>query len=234
MADIYLREYGVQTVIDFELYDYDDGKDLRVDAVHASGDTTLMKDEGAEANTTNAFADEGKGYSITLTATEMQAARIVLYVIDQGTKAWLDKVIIIHTFGNASAQYPDRLVNANVTQWSGNAVEATTVNGRPEVRIASIAANAITTAAVNDGALTAPKFAANFFTSVATGILDAAYEGTHTVRGMLRLAASTLWSKLSGAGTSTVVIRDQDDTKDRITATVDADGNRTAITRDET
>ena len=41
--------------------------------------------------------------------------------------------------------------------------------------------------------------------------------------------------KLSGAATTTVVIRNAvADTKDRITATVDEDGNRTAITTDLT
>ena len=37
-----------------------------------------------------------------------------------------------------------------------------------------------------------------------------------------------------GAATTTVVIRDRADTKDRITATVDSDGNRTAVTVDAT
>lgn len=102
------RQYGASTTIIFELYDYDDGKDLRTDAAHASGDTTIIKDEGVEANTTNGFVSEGNGkYSIQLTATEMQAARIALSIVDQGTKAWLDKVIIIETFGDSSAQFPD-------------------------------------------------------------------------------------------------------------------------------
>jgi hypothetical protein len=69
----FLRKYGVQTTIPFDLYEVD-GVDLRVDAVHAAGDTKIMKDEGAEANTTNGFTDEGQGYSIVLTATEMEAA----------------------------------------------------------------------------------------------------------------------------------------------------------------
>lgn len=34
-------------------------------------------------NITNGFVDEGQGYSITLTATEMEGARIVVYVVDQ-------------------------------------------------------------------------------------------------------------------------------------------------------
>jgi len=41
-------------------------------------------------------------------------------------------------------------------------------------------------------------------------------------------------AKVSGASTTTFTIRDLADTKDRIVVTVDADGNRTAVTRDLT
>ena len=70
----------------------------------------------------------------------------------------------------------------------------------------------------------------------ATGVddvLDEVYEGTTTLRQFLRLAASSLWGKLSGAATTAIAIRDEADTKDRITATVDADGNRSAVTLDK-
>ncbi len=105
MQGPFLRKYGVETKIDFVLYDTD-GASLKTDASHASGDSTIMKDEGAEANTSNGFVDEGNGYSITLTATEMQAARIVVYVIDQTSPAvWLDEALVVETYGNASAQH---------------------------------------------------------------------------------------------------------------------------------
>lgn len=101
----YLRKHGAAATINFDLFEVD-GVDFRVDAVHAAGDTKIMKDEGVEANTTNGFVDEGQGYSIALTATEMTAARVVVYVVDQtATKVWLDRTIIIETYGNASAQH---------------------------------------------------------------------------------------------------------------------------------
>jgi len=105
MQGPYLRKYGIETKIDFVLY-ATDGASLKADAAHASGDSVIMKDEGAEANTDNGFVDEGIGYSITLTATEMQAAHIVVYVIDQTSPAvWLDDALVIETYGNASAQH---------------------------------------------------------------------------------------------------------------------------------
>lgn len=65
-------------------------------------------------------------------------------------------------------------------------------------------------------------------------ILDDAIEGTRTFRQILRGFSSALLSKISGGGTATETFRDIDDSKNRITATVDVDGNRTAITLDLT
>jgi hypothetical protein len=51
----------------------------------------------------------------------------------------------------------------------------------------------------------------------------------------LRLIAAANAAKLSGAATTTITIRNAvADSKDRIVATVDSDGNRSAITYDLT
>lgn len=115
MADHYLRKYGVATTIDFSLYKLD-GTGLKVDAVSATHDIKIMKDEGAEADTTaDAFVDEGQGYSLALTATEMTAARVVIYIVDLSSpQVWLDKQLIIETYGNASAQHAFDLASATV------------------------------------------------------------------------------------------------------------------------
>lgn len=65
-------------------------------------------------------------------------------------------------------------------------------------------------------------------------ILDEVVEGTTTLRQSVRLSNSALGGKASGLDTTSVAYRDLADTKDRIAATVDATGNRTAITRDLT
>lgn len=106
MSKVHLRKYGEETTFNFDLFEID-GIDFKIDAVHVSGDTKLMKNEGAEGNTTNGFIDEGQGYSIVLTATEMEHARGRIYIVDQGTKVWLDTGIIIETYGHASAQHPN-------------------------------------------------------------------------------------------------------------------------------
>lgn len=65
--------------------------------------------------------------------------------------------------------------------------------------------------------------------------LAAGVETGLTLRQAMRLLAAASAGKLSGAATTTIVIRNAvADSKDRITATVDADGNRSAITVDLT
>lgn len=70
----------------------------------------------------------------------------------------------------------------------------------------------------------------------AAALLDLAngIETSVTPRQAIRLMLAAVAGKLSGAATTTVTIRNVGDTKARITATVDADGNRTAVTTDGT
>lgn len=56
----------------------------------------------------------------------------------------------------------------------------------------------------------------------------------YTFEESMKIQLGALGGKLSGAGTATEIIRAADDSKVRITATVDALGNRTAITLDGT
>lgn len=66
----------------------------------------------------------------------------------------------------------------------------------------------------------------------ATAVLAEAYEGSETFQDFLRLARAALVGKVSGMDANAPVFRDAADSKDRITATTDADGNRSAVTVD--
>lgn len=70
--------------------------------------------------------------------------------------------------------------------------------------------------------------------TIATTTVGTAIDGTTTLAESIRLHNSVLAGKVSGAGTGTETFRDLADIKDRIVATVDSSGNRTAITRDAT
>lgn len=68
----------------------------------------------------------------------------------------------------------------------------------------------------------------------AAAMLAATVEGAVTVVQSMRLVNAAVAGKASGLATTNAMYRDLGDTKDRIDATVDADGNRSAVTLDLT
>lgn len=68
--------------------------------------------------------------------------------------------------------------------------------------------------------------------AIADAVWDEVVDGTTTARQSVRLSNSALGGKASGLNTTTAVYRDLADSKDRISATVDADGNRSVVTKD--
>ncbi len=62
-------------------------------------------------------------------------------------------------------------------------------------------------------------------------VLDDPVEGAFTLRQAMRLVLAATAGKVSGAGTNSITIRDINDTVDRITAEVDASGNRATVTK---
>jgi hypothetical protein len=112
-----------------------------------------------------------------------------------------------------------------------------TVNpGASGITSASFAAGAVTSSAMAADCIGSSQLAATAASEIATAVLDAAdaIETGLTPRQFMRLAGSALAGKVSGAATSSVVFRNIGDTKNRITASVDSDGNRTAVTVDAT
>jgi hypothetical protein len=74
------------------------------------------------------------------------------------------------------------------------------------------------------------------YSSIAGGLLDLSggVETSLTLRQALRLIVAASAGKVSGGDTTTITIRNIGDTKNRIVATVDTFGNRSAITTDLT
>lgn len=99
---------------------------------------------------------------------------------------------------------------------------------------------AAVTGNVGGSVATVTALAANSITASALAadavdeILDEPVEGSITFRQALRAFLSVLAGKVSGAGTGTIVFRDANDTKNRVTADDDGVGNRTSVTLDLT
>ena len=71
---------------------------------------------------------------------------------------------------------------------------------------------------------------ADAVTEIADAILDEVVVGSYTMRQLLKVMAAALAGKATGGGTTSVTFRGVDDTSDVIVATVDANGNRSAVT----
>lgn len=84
----------------------------------------------------------------------------------------------------------------------------------------------------SSGAVTIVQTQALNRETISDAVWDEVVDGTTTGRESIRLANSALGGKASGLDTTTAIYRDLADSKDRISATVDTNGNRTAVTRD--
>ncbi len=98
--------YGKAFTFDFPLVDFGatDYEDTPV--TFAAGDTRVIKD-GTAANAANNPVHIEKGiYRLTLTAAEVQAARVTVTVIDQtGPKEWVDASFTFATEGDSAGQF---------------------------------------------------------------------------------------------------------------------------------
>lgn len=180
-------------------------------------DSEVSKDQGTFTDCTNEateIATSSGVYYLDLTSTEMNADCTTLLVKSTSTGA-VPQVISI---------YPQETGDIKVDVQSNAGTAITAAAGVQEVKVASLAANAITAAAT----------ATDFGAEIADAIWDEVVDGAATARESVRLANATLGGKASGLGTTTAVFRDLADTKARVSATVDADGNRSAVTRDLT
>lgn len=172
----------------------------------------------------------GIGY-LDLTAAEMTADAVVLKVTVTNTAA----LPVVFTF--FPEETTDRAPLVSETQ-SGLATAAAlaTVDDFLDTEMAAILADTAAIKAKTDLLPAAPAGTGDIPSadSIADAWLDRAdgIETALTPRQTLRLVAAALAGKLAGAATTTVTIRNVGDTKDRITALVDADGNRTAVTTD--
>lgn len=93
--------------------------------------------------------------------------------------------------------------------------------------VGSVAAGGITAASIATGAIDADALAAD----AVDEILDEQIgDSTVTMRQALKLMVAVLGAKASGGGTATITYRNAADTANVVVATVDANGNRTAVT----
>lgn len=142
---VLLAKYNTQTVFTFPVVKRD-VVDLATssDWTPATGDTKISKDGGNVANSTNnPSAVGGTGsvlWTLTLTATELQAAVVDVQIVDSATKVIEDQVLKIYTYGNASAKIPVDLSNTTSLGLSNLDTALSTIAGYIDTEVAAIKA----------------------------------------------------------------------------------------------
>lgn len=138
------RKYGVATHIYIPIPKAGSANHaVSGDWTPAAGDVKIKKDTGAAANVTNLPTAVAMGNStvwdFSLTATEMEAAQVIVTVSDSATKAVDDTGFIIETYGHASALRAFDVSTAtptvDVSKWLGTTAATPTVAGIPEVDV---------------------------------------------------------------------------------------------------
>lgn len=221
---MYLKQ-STSVVISFGPFvDATDGVTLETGLVsaldHATTGIKLSKNGGAltvrSAAVTASTYDSYGNYLVTLSTTDTNTlGRLRMQFVEPATcrAVHLDFMVV-------PANVWDSLFGADALQ----------------VHAVEISNGLITAAAIAAGAIDADALAADAGTELAAALLDLTdgVETSLTVRGALRLALATLAGKVTGGATTTITYRNVGDTKNRVTETVDASGNRSAVVTDAT
>jgi hypothetical protein len=222
MADLY--KYGVavhiyKPIIKRGVVDFAVGADW----TPAAGDVKISKDGAAAANVTNLPTAIVMGntamWDYSLTATEMQAAKIRITVADASTKAVEDVMYEIDTYGHASAQHAVDLSDTvragltalpNVASGSAGAIP-TTGTGANQISVASGLVQADVAKIL--GAVPPPRYTGTAQAGAASSItlqsgttaLQVCPGDVILITGGTGVGQSGIVESLSGAGGSTPV-----------------------------
>lgn len=104
------------------------------------------------------------------------------------------------------------------------------VQGGVTGSVGSVATGGITASSFGAGAVNAAALAADAGTEIANAVAAITIEGSLDLIEAIKLVLAASAGKVTGADGATITIRDTTDTYDRIVATVDQYGNRSAVT----
>ncbi len=152
--------------------------------------------------------------------------------LKSGSIAEPGDVVHIRTSGNSVQG--TRIINAfdggtEVATFSA-AWDTTPTTAITYALFASPLSEAVTVESIDTDVMDNVAMAASMVTEILDALLIKVIEGTVTFQESMTLQNAAAAGKLSGGATATNILRDLADTLDRITATVDSVGNRSAIT----
>ena len=205
-----------------------------------NGTVSVYKDNGTSQTTTGVTDTEDFDSLTGIHACTIDLSADAFYAVGADYAVVLSAATIDSQTVNAVLAHfsiENRFNETTVTSMATGVVTAAAI-AADAIGASEIAANAIGASEIAASAIGASEIATDAIGAdelAAGGIdemMDEVFEGAYTFRQMMRIVFSGLAGKASGGGTGTLVFRDAADAKARITATVDANGNRTAIVLD--
>ncbi|MEW6427337.1 MAG: hypothetical protein AB1568_04800 [Thermodesulfobacteriota bacterium] len=183
-----------------------------------------------EAVDTEVAAIKAKTDNLPVAPSSLTAADVWGYISRTLTSA---------TGGGATAQEVWEYATRTLTSGGGGG-DATAANQTAILALLQSASSglaalrAVLDAILADTGTDIPTQIAGLNNISVANILAGAVEGSMTLQQALRVMLAALAGRSAGGGTATITMRDQANTKNRITATVDANGNRSNVTVDGT
>ena len=207
-----------------------DGKTAETALTIAQADIRLSKNGGdfAQKNsTTSATHDENGYYDIPLNATDTGTlGRLRVAVSKSGAlPVWQDFLVVTANVYDTLCSTDS--LDVNVTALADDVITAAKFDESTAFPLTSADSSTTRVARVGADGDTLETLSDEIAAKMASSEV---IEGTYTLKDAIRIILAFAAGKVSGGGTSSIKFRSTGDDVDRIQATVDSSGNRTAVT----
>ena len=225
-----LKQSTAATVKLGPFIDDTDGKTAETALTIAQADIRLSKNGGDFAQTNNtagATHDENGYYDIPLNATDTGTlGRLRVAVSKSGAlPVWQDFLVVTANVYDTLCSTDS--LDVNVTSLADDVITAAKFDESTAFPLKSTDMGSTQVARVGADGDTLETLSDEIAAKMAS---SETIEGTYTLKDAIRIILAFAAGKVSGGGTASIKFRSTGDDVDRIQATVDAYGNRTAVT----
>ena len=225
-----LKQSTAATVKLGPFIDDTDGKTAETGLTIAQADVLLSKNGGdfAQKNSTTSATHDEKGYyDIPLNATDTGTlGRLRVAVSKSGAlPVWQDFLVVTANVYDTLCSTDS--LDVTVTALANDVIKAASFDESTAFPLKSADTGATQVARVGADGDTLKTLSDEIAAKMATA---ENIEGTYTLKDAIRIILAFAAGKVSGGGTSSIKFRSTGDDVDRIQATVDSSGNRTAVT----
>lgn len=255
---IFIKQSTAVTLLVGPFLDDTDGKTAETGLTITRAEIRLSKNGGdmAQKNEASSLTHDELGYyTCPLDTTDTNTLGILkLMVHESGAlPVWME--ISVLPANVYDSMFSTDLLQVDATQLLGTAISTPATAGILDVNVKQISSDAtaadncelafdgtgyaggtikqgVNVVAMATDTVTADALKADAVTEIKDGVFAGVIENSKTLLTMIRLMYSALCNKVTGGATTTITFRDDADSKDRLIFTVDADGNRTAVTKD--